>query len=146
MKTWIKATIVALLAIFSTSCIVEVDGGHPHDDYEYDETFYTFCGKSWSRIVESPGYYYFVCYDFHRDGSYTYWFYEDDRHSSTTYSIEEGRWEIHSYGWKEEIKLWGNWGSETYNVNDFLHGLRDDNSRRVIDDYKRIIDDLYYMH
>ena len=72
MKTLIKATIIALLAIISTSCDFE-------STYDEDDAYYLFNGKTWSRIEERPhSYYYFVCYEFHNDGTYTYWFYDVD--------------------------------------------------------------------
>lgn len=136
MKTWIKATIVALLAIFSTSCTFEYN-----DDNDYDRSFYLFYGKTWSEIIESPGYNYFVCYEFYKDGDYTYWFYE--RNGSQMFSIENGRWEVITHGGEDEIRLYSNGRIDTYYIDDFLDGLCDHNSRFDIDDYKILIDDLY---
>ena len=139
MKTLIKATIIALFALISTSCDFE-------STYDEDDAYYLFNGKTWSRIEESPhSYYYFVCYEFHNDGSYTYWFYEDDvRAPGPGFSIESGRWEIISHGHKDDIKLYGRGREDIYDVDDFLDGLSDHNSYSVIEGYKRTIDELYH--
>ncbi len=141
MKAWIKATIVALLAIFSSSCTFE------YDDEERD-AYYMFAEKTWSRIEERYGYYYFVCYEFCKDGSYTYWFYEDDEHEPfPIYGIENGRWEVISHGInKDDIRLYCRGGSDTYDVDLFLEGLTTTNFRSDINDYKRIIDELYHSY
>lgn len=142
MKTWIKATIVALLAIFTTSCDWD------DDNCGYRDAYHLFVDKTWSRIEETPNeYYYFVCYDFYRDGTYQYWFYEDDGHTpGPTYSIETGRWEVISHGGSDDIRLYVNGVSDTYNVDEFLKGLSDCNSKMVIDSYIKDIDELYHAY
>lgn len=144
MKTWIKTTIVVLLTIFSTSCSFE------YNDDDYDP-YYVFYGKTWSKIIETQDrfhhddYYYFECYEFHRDGTYTYWYYEDDVNKpSILYSVENGHWEVISNGSDGEIRLYSNGCSDAYCVNDFINGFSDNNSYLAIDDYKAAIDDLYY--
>lgn len=138
MKTLIKAATIAILAFFSTSCDYD-------PDREDRDAYYIFNGKTWSRIEESTYYSYFVCYEFHNDGSYTYWFYEDDSRSpAAKYSIESGVWEIISRGHKDDIKLYCRGREDVYDVDDFLEGLSDNNSYSAIESYKRVIDDLYY--
>lgn len=141
MKAWIKAIIIALLALFTASCTIEFND----DDCE-DDAYYLFEGRTWSRIVEERGYYYFVCYDFYRDGTFTYWYYEDDSRSPALFSIESGHWDVHSHGCIDEITISRSGIKDVYDVDDFLRGLSDCNSNREINDYKRLIDDLYYHH
>jgi len=141
MKAWIKATIVALLAIFSTSCSLDYDD----EDYVPDP-FYTFADKTWSRIEETVGYNYFVCYEFYKDGAYSYWFYEyDDDMPHPIFSVENGRWEAISHGGsRDEIRLYRRGCSDTYEISQFLKGLSSCNFSSDINDYKKAIDDLYY--
>lgn len=139
MKPWIKATIVAILALFSTSCSININD----DD---DDVYYLFEGKTWSRIEERPGYAFFVCYDFYRDGTYEYWYYENDIHTPVAFCIQSGSWGTYSHGNGDDIKLWSNGHTDVYDVNEFLEGLCDHNSYNIIDDYKREIDHLYHSY
>ena len=137
MKALLNATIVALLSILSISC----DGYD--SDYDGENAYYTFEDKTWSRIEESAHYNYFVCYDFYKDGTYKYWFYEYDN-GIPVYSVETGRWEIVTHSRKSDIKLYANGRSDVYDIDEFLDGLSCHNFRSDIDDYKRLIDELYY--
>lgn len=139
MKTWIKATIIAMMALLSSSCTVWWD-----DEFFEDDSYYLFEDRTWSKIIETRDYAYFVCYEFYKDGSYTYWFLEDD--GRVTYSIESGRWEVYKSGHRDEITLTYHGHSDTYDVDEFLEGLSDRNSSSEINAYKRDIDNLYYHH
>ena len=136
MKALLNATIVALLSILSISC----DGYD--SEYDGDNAYNTFEDKTWSRIEESAHYNYFVCYDFYRDGTYKYWFYEY-ADGFPVYSVETGRWEIVTHSRKSDIKLYANGRSDVYDIDEFLDGLSSHNFRSDIDDYKKLIDDLY---
>ncbi|MCQ2189396.1 MAG: hypothetical protein MJZ00_05740 [Paludibacteraceae bacterium] len=138
MKTWIKATIFALLALFASSCTLQIGSYYEEDDYD-------IYGTTWSKIIESSTYRYFECYDFYENGTYTYWYYENDKNVRVPkYDIMEGHFELRKYGWEREIKFWGIWGSDTYNLDELLHGMSDMNSPSSISFYKRLIDDLSY--
>lgn len=138
MKALLRAAIVALLAMCSASCSDDYDEPYVYDPY------YTFADKTWSRIEETEGRCYFVCYEFYRDGTFNYWYYEDDANTpKILYCVSNGRWDVDSCS-QNEVTIWENGGCHTYNISSFLDGLSSSNFRSEIEEHKRLVDEMYY--
>lgn len=136
MKAFIRATLIAVLALISFSC----------GSYEEEEltSFEKFSGKTWSRIDEDTYNTIFECYQFNSNGTYKYWYLKENGYDYYPI-VETGKWcIIEEEGKEDKIKIMEDYGS-TYinNVSTFLSGLTRNNSSSDIADYKKLTEEYY---
>lgn len=140
MKAFIRATLIAVLALISFSC----------GDYEEEEltSFEKFSGKTWSSINEGTYTTTFKCYQFNSNGTFKYWYLNENGYSYSS-DVRTGKWSIiesEEEGVEDKVKIqYDNYYSySTYNISTFLSGLTRNNSSSDIAEYKKLAEEYYY--